>query len=112
MLCIRVFVYSTDLPKCSGDGNLKSGERTSLACEMSYSGKQPVLDWHEDEKMLKSVDEYDIRVAKKVVEVLASHRQDGAKFRCQMTLGSTVHECSILMNVTCEYAASQYKNYT
>lgn len=96
-----------DLPKCSGDGNLKSGERTSLACEMSYSGKQPVLDWHEDEKMLKSVDEYDIRVAKKVVEVLASHRQDGAKFRCQMTLGSTVHECSILMNVT--YAAHQPK---
>lgn len=89
-----------ELPKCSGNGNLRSGERTSLTCEMSYSGNKPVLDWHEDEKMVKSIDEYDIRVAKKVVEVHASHRQDGAKYRCQMTLGSAVHECHIMMNVT------------
>lgn len=89
-----------EAPRCSGNGNLRSGERTSLSCEMSYSGNKPVLDWHEDEKMVKSIDEYDIRIARKVVEVHASHRQDGANFRCQMTLGSAVYECSILMNVT------------
>lgn len=92
-----------ELPSCSGDVVLSEGQSTTLECEMTYSGQQPLLQWFRGGQLVQSDDEYDIRLAKKVVLLEASHTDDQAEYACRMSLGDTAKECSLILNVTCKW---------
>lgn len=98
-----VFVYfKIDPPICTGEVHLFEGNSTTLACELEYSGQKPSLQWFRDGEEVESVDEYEIRLAKKVVSVLATASHDQAKYTCSMSLGQHTEDCNLVLYVKCE----------
>lgn len=89
-----------ELPTCSGDVDLSEGQSTTLDCQMTYSGQQPLLQWFRSGHLVQSDDEYDIRLAKKVVSLEATETDDKAEYACRMSLGDVTKECSLVLNVT------------
>ena len=82
--------------------DLSEGQSTTLDCQMTYSGQQPLLQWFRSGHLVQSDDEYDIRLAKKVVSLEATETDDKAEYACRMSLGDVTKECSLVLNVTCE----------
>lgn len=100
---ILQYFHFPELPTCYGETDVRSGEEASLSCEMAYSGHNPNLEWLEAGEPINSMDEYEIRIAKKVIHLNATSKHDGLRFQCGMAIGSTVHECFLTLNVTCKY---------
>lgn len=96
----RYYLTIGEHPKCSGKTNLRSGEQTSLSCQMGFSGKNPNLEWFEDDETIDSTDEYEIQLAKKVVQLDATHRYNGVDLQCRMSIGGVVHKCNLSLSVT------------
>lgn len=88
-----------DPPICSGDVHLFEGNSTTLACQLEYSGQKPSLQWFRDGEEVESGDEYEIRLAKKVISVLATADQDQTKYTCSMSLGQHTEDCILVLDV-------------
>ena len=53
-------------------------------------------------------DLFDIRLAMLALHVRPTHEDDGVQFSCLVRMGSIVEECSLTLNVSCEYWASSF----
>jgi len=98
-----------ELPQCRGMTDLSEGERTVLDCQAAFSGHtHPVVRWtamdHNGhrEMNITSVDRFEVRLSRHIATVTATPRDNGRRYTCHVTLGSTTFDCSLLLNVTYE----------
>jgi len=90
------------MPTCSGNTQLKAKEDTHLDCSMTFSGIQPVVHWYRNDKEIDSHDFFDVRLAKKGVDVHATHNEDMATYTCTFAFNDRNESCSLTLNVTCK----------
>lgn len=82
--------------------HLFEGNSTTLNCELAYSGKNPTSKWFHDKEEIESVDESEVRLAKKVVSFVAGPHHDKSRYSCRMSLGNITEECSLVLDVKCK----------
>lgn len=88
-----------DSPKCSGNVHLFEGNSTALNCELAYSGRNPSSTWFHNGEEIESIDESEVRLAKKVVSFVAGPDHDQSRYSCRMSFGNVTEECSLVLDV-------------
>lgn len=86
-------------PECSGEVDLKEGSSTTLECQSEYSGSQPTLEWLRGSEEIESDENFEIRLAKRSLDLTATYRDDKQTYTCRMTIGDVVEECHVTLSV-------------
>lgn len=82
--------------------DLFEGNSTTLNCELAYSGSNPSSTWFHNGEEIESIDESEVRLAKKVVSFVAGPDHDQSRYSCRMSFGNVTEECSLVLDVKCK----------
>lgn len=127
---VREVIYQLtvlELPVCSGSTGYHSGQPMHLDCLLAYSGPtRPAVDWYrkpasghrrhhrearKEKDLINSDDEFDLTdtspIARKIVRNRAHPIDDGATYRCEVSVGEFKRECHMKLSV--EYLAQNLK---
>lgn len=95
------YLAVSGFPLCNGTNPIRVGQTGHYSCESVFSGNyQPHMEWQrEPDNIWKSVDNFDVRLAKKVFDLDASEGDDGTTFTCRIAFGNVIQECNINLTV-------------
>lgn len=90
---------------CFGQTQLMEGQNSTIACNLTYSGKAPSLKWHRGWSEVASVDLSDLTeeglVAMQEVGVEGNYGLDGSDYRCELKFSNeSQQDCSLHFNVS------------
>jgi hypothetical protein len=105
----RYYLSIAGKSTCTGPQQVQPGHRATLQCEMPFSSaSSPTVHWFADKEPLESQDLFEPGQARREVTITAEPDDDKRPYRCTITLGDVVEECSVVMNVPHSVRAVQF----
>ena len=100
---VRVCCLVSEMPRCDERQVLREGDKTTLTCQLGYSGSsQPRIRWFREEE-IESEDLFEIRLARRSVKLVASPSDDRQTYSCHVAYDKQlIEECQVFMDVTCK----------